>query len=597
MICHTPIVAEYLRTHGMARSLGPAGNPDAGTVVNPRSGNRYEISADGSRLTATFADGGRRTQRLVGRIGAGIFDTSWVGAEADVLSGRLTRRLFFAPVETITDHGLELSPFDLEAGSPGLDMALTDGCLTCHTDSDLSQLSGAASARGASRSSHLFPANALGANAFEEIAPIGCDSCHGDPTAHLAAVTDNVESPPGDVGLPRLAKLSAGAQRDVCARCHLQGEARLDLVGKPPAPDTATPLAGRIPVLVPKVAAGETDDDFRFVGQLERLALSACFRGSPAMTCTSCHLPHRGVRLQGTARFDATCADCHACVSDPGLTVEEVTGRPARTEAGCVDCHVRRSQPFDLPHVRSADHFIRRRIPRPRQDVPHRQFAARDGDLEIHDDGRLTPLLARSGGRRWRSGIHAMGLLSLGRIEEAGQLFAAFPEPGTAAARTPSAPKGLTALETLPDFHQMRALALLASGRPDAALAAFSDALELDPLAAGPRMGRARLRFDRGDPTGAIFDTQVVIENYPLAEQPWLLRARIGERLGHLELTREALDAATQLWPSDPRSWYKLGLLLDQRGESGRARSAFSRARKLQPSLELPGAGPISARE
>ena len=65
-----------------------------------------------------------------------------LGAEVDVVTGKDTGRLFFAPVETITGHGLELSPFELTDKSAGLDLALTDGCLTCHTDSDLARLEG-----------------------------------------------------------------------------------------------------------------------------------------------------------------------------------------------------------------------------------------------------------------------------------------------------------------------------------------------------------------------------------------------------------------------------------------------------------------------
>ena len=42
-----------------------------------------------------------------------------------------------------------------------------------------------------------------------------------------------------------------------------------------------------------------------------------------------------------------------------------MTGGEPRSAAGCVDCHVRRSQPFDLTEVRSADHWIRRRIEPP----------------------------------------------------------------------------------------------------------------------------------------------------------------------------------------------------------------------------------------
>jgi predicted CXXCH cytochrome family protein len=229
--------------------------------------------------------------------------------------------------------------------------------------------------------------------------------------------------PPG-LGVTRLWRLSPGAQRDVCSRCHLQGDARIDLVNG--TVNRTHPIAGQIPVLVPS----GTLVDFRFVGQVERLALSRCFKSSPAMTCTTCHDPHTGVRAQGVESFDKACVACHETLgAHTSLAAAQVTGEPSRSARGCVDCHVRRSQPFDLPHVRTADHFIRRRIERPQHDIPHRQFAAREAELTIFDDSRLRPALERTAGRRWASGVKAMGLVTMGRFAEAAYHFEAFPPP------------------------------------------------------------------------------------------------------------------------------------------------------------------------
>lgn len=183
-----------------------------------------------------------------------------------------------------------------------------------------------------------------------------------------------------------------------------------------------------------------------------------------------------------------------------------------------------------------------------------------------------------------------MGLLTLGRVDEAARHFeGAAPVPGSGSPE-------LTALATRPSFHQMRALALMASGRFEAAAAAFSDALELDPLDPGSLMGRARLYFDTGNVGGAVTDSQMLIDNYPRAEQPWELRVSMAERLGRPDLALAALEESTRRWPSNATSWYKLGLLLEQRGDGARARSAYERAKLLRPSLSLPGAGPVAAR-
>ncbi len=179
-----------------------------------------------------------------------------------------TGRLFFAPVETVGEHGLVLAPFEHAEPGAGADLELTEGCLTCHVTASLTDLPGAATGgRGV-----VFPANALGDDAFEHLPSIGCDACHGDATYHLELMAS--AEPAIATGLLDLGGLPAATQRDVCARCHLQGDSRWSLVDG--APSTGAPLPAQVPVLVPSSAM----TDFRFVGQHERLALSSCFTGS-----------------------------------------------------------------------------------------------------------------------------------------------------------------------------------------------------------------------------------------------------------------------------------------------------------------------------
>jgi hypothetical protein len=311
------------------------------------------------------------------------------------------------------------------------------------------------------------------------------------------------------------------------------------------------------------------------------------------MTCNTCHEPHRGVVAQGIPSFDERCASCHGaaakdapgsagkgCSRPSDLTVESVIGEPARTRAGCVDCHVSRSQPFDLPHVRAADHWIRRRIPRPRLDLPHRDVAESGGALRLFDRERLRPAIDTPAGRRWESGLRAVALVNLGRADEALALFDQFPAPTRATDAPPLEP-----LESQALFHENRALALLAAGRVDQALAAYGDALALEPRSPTLLMGRARLRLLRNDIEGLLHDTQAVIDAYPLAEEPWELRLVLAEKFGRPDLAYEALDQAVLARPSSASHWFKLGKLEEQRGNLAAARRALDRARALQPSV------------
>ena len=604
--CHKDVVDTYLADHAMAASVGPMDGrlkPPPGTVERPAGERRYEITDD-AMLIAHGDDGGQRRQRIVGWIGAGVFDVSWVSEEVDVVSGEPTGRLFFAPVETLREHGNELSPFDLTENGAGFDMGLTQGCVTCHTLTPLTDLSESATLAGSSSLDHVFPNNHLGSNAMAELQPLGCETCHGDAAEHLEVVTEGYDDyGDDDWGIASLGRESAAAQRDVCGRCHLQGDARMDMVQA--RVDASKPLAAQIPVLVPT----RQDDDFRFVGQLERLVQSSCFLESQDMTCSTCHDPHRGVAAQGLASFEAACMACHGegasadgaasteasgCSRAPDLTVEQASGRIARDGQGCVDCHVRRSQPFDLPHVASVDHWIRRRIPPPQDDIPHRQFADPDADLAIYDDGRLAPLFETPEGRRWKDGVEAIGLLTLGRLDDALARFESFPPPGSTAARTPSAPAPLVPLETQVMFHQSRGLTLMSKGRFQEALAAFDDALFIDPQSAPVLLTRAQLRFDLGQVGPALQDTQTVIDLYPKAEQPWDLRATMAERLSRVDLAQVAFEASDARWPSNATQLYKLGLLLRQVGRHEEAEDALQTAYLLDPDLEIGGAGKLA---
>ena len=582
--CHPSVYASYL-SHGMSRSLGKVDQPPTGKVSHPKTGWQYEMRRQGdtSYLTAIAPDGGVRSQKVVGQIGAGIFDISYATAELHPATGEPVNRLFFAPVETVTGHGLELSPFEMSERPSAVNMALTEGCLTCHTDSSPASLPGA-SANG----QWIDPGHALGVDAFDHLQPLGCEACHGSARKHLRLVSGLEE---GDgLGLEVLAELSPARQRDVCARCHLQGDVRFQMVKGRPSLDK--PLAAQFPTLV----TATPGDDFRFVGQLERLSLSKCFEAVPEMTCTTCHDPHTSFQQQGVASFERACAECHepsreasgsarvSCSRSPELTVQAVTGAPARGELGCVDCHVRQSEPFDLPGIATTDHYIRKSIPR-REKMAFRSVTTPGGDLKLWDDGRLEKLLSTAGGKLWQDGLLAMAYMQIGRFEEALALFDRFPSPGSSKAIQPSAPAPLEAVETWPTFHQLRGMALLGAQRLEAARAAFGDALRLDPDHPGALMGRARMAMVTGDSVQTMHDTQRMIETYPLSEAPWQLRAVIAQRLGRGDFQIKALEEMVRRWPSDARSWLQLATLYRAAGAEAQAAQAAEQVLRLQPSL------------
>ncbi len=581
--CHSAIVRQYQRDHAMARSLGPVDTPPTpGRVENPRNGMRYELSVDGrdrAWLSATYPHGGTRRQQIVGRIGAGVHDVSWATTEVDVITSEPTDRLFFAPVEHITGKGLTLSPFEQSDRGPtaAMDKVLTTACLRCHSQTDVTTLPSSAAARG-----RVHPAHQLGADAFDHLEPLGCAACHGDATRHLElmrrpeGLRRALEGDDTDLGLRRLASLDPGLQRDVCARCHLDGDAHLDLTRG--AFDPSRPLEAQEPNFRIRP---DDPDDFRFVGQWERLMESACFKGSPSMTCTSCHQPHSGVAAQGLTSFDTACMSCHSspeptCSRSPELTVQTVTGEAARSREGCVDCHVRRSQPFDLPHVRTADHRIRRRIAPP-ETLPYRKNAGKDGSLEALTDGRLEAALATPAGRRWREGTSALAAFGLGRAEQAVRHLTAFDALPAVAGNDL-----FVDLESLPQFQILRARLASTTGEGDT-LQRLEAVLKLDPADPFTRLTLARRHLEMGELDAAWQKTEQVLADFPNDEHAYFLRVKIAEKRGDPEAIRQALESFVKLWPSDPVAWRKLARFRAGAGDEPGARRAWARAQRLRP--------------
>ncbi len=578
--CHARIVEDFLG-HAMSDSLGPADAPPSGTLRQPKTGATYAFVRENGRteLHARGADGALRRQLVVGRIGAGRVDTSWVTTELDP-DGAPTGHLFFAPVESMVGHGLVLSPFEQSAHPVGLDQPVTARCLGCHTNADVEASVAARPADGPA-----WPRHRLGAELFTTLPALDCASCHGDARGHAARMLDPRAAPDEPVGLPRLSELPAPRQRDVCARCHLEGDGFLPLAPLPPS----GPIDGELPALRPTLVPARPGEDFRFVGQVERLALSACQQRSGQLTCTSCHAPHRSVAAQGVESFDAACRRCHAdgadCARPPDLSVLAASGRPARSPDGCVDCHVRRSQPFDIPGLVSADHWVRRRIAPPAT-APARHVADPGGPLTVFDDGRLREAFATDAGRRWVEALAALGLAKQQRWDEAAATLDGFPPPGSDAARAPTSPAGLPPLERWPEFHFVRGSVLQTLGRAAEAEAAYGDALALDPRHPEARLDRAALALERGELRGALADAELLLTLWPGSEKPWNLRAIAAARGGELPAAAGALSQSVLAWPGDAAVWHELGRMALRLSAGPAARAALAQAARLAPSRE-----------
>ncbi len=579
--CH-PGVVERWSKHGMSRAF-TAVDPAAIAALasaewtDARNGFTYRVAAKDGRATLIERRDGPpgfpphlRERPIVGIVGAGRFDRSLV-LERD-------GALFFAPVELSTSAGLVPAPHQELDPRSRLSFPLTRECLDCHATP---------------RPAPAWPLHRAEGVTFTGL---DCTACHGDARRHVAEH--------GAAGtIARLRDLAPARQLDVCARCHLQGDARIELTrDDDPAFAPGDDLFARRAAFVARAPTAE----FGFVSAADRLALSRCFTKSDGrLTCTSCHDPHESAAERDAARVDRSCLACHASSAPKCSRPADTAASPA-PDRGCATCHMPRAAPHDLRHVRVTDHWIRKTIPAPteRGEPSAIRFAtARDGDVarfrwplpgEAAADGDEDALAL------------AMASVHLGHPERALPAFA----PRDEGAKFPAR------LDRLPLFHFMRARAFEAAGRNAEAIAAYRAALERDPRDPESRTNLGRLLALAGSAEAEPLLVRLA-SDFPSAAAPWrnlaASAAAHGDRDRYLRCLEEALKRDSDLpavWlelgrtrlsardfaggldalrsaigadPDLPGAWTWLGVALFQTGEKRAARAAFTEALRRDP--------------
>ena len=352
---------------------------------------------------------------------------------------------------------------------------------------------------------------------------VSCERCHGSGIAHVEAQSGGGD--PGPIFHP--GRLSPAEQVAFCGQCHRQ-----------PTDFEPRDILARDPLLARHAGAS--------------LMMSACFRESrpeSTITCTECHDPHRP-EPAGPERTRAVCSRCHE--DAPSLHRQT----PVAAEADCAACHLpTESEAFHgTPFT---DHWIRlpgtpptpgsaagrrelawleelykRRMPE--ENPPAKTARLRTGLAELlhirgaRSEAQVLLREALALGADYQTRLKAGALLrDGGRTAEALTIFR------DASAERPQTPHAFyelgdllldtgdysgavaplaTAAELSPDsagVHAALGAALLGADRPAEAVAAFRDALEIEPAmpaALGPLAGilAAHPRRDLRDPAEAV---------------------------------------------------------------------------------------------
>lgn len=141
---------------------------------------------------------------------------------------------------------------------------------------------------------------------------VRCEACHGPGATHIAKIESGaVQAAKAAIDNP--ARLTPAALMTYCGGCH-----------RPPSSDGE---------------AIDWRDPWNVRHQPIYLSQSACFQKSAeGLTCMRCHDPHRPVRRNEPAYYNARCADCHTLDQRPPAAV-------CRPEPGCASCHMPGVQP------------------------------------------------------------------------------------------------------------------------------------------------------------------------------------------------------------------------------------------------------------
>jgi len=433
---------------------------------------------------------------------------------------------------------------------------------------------------------------------------IDCQRCHGAGAKHVG-VAQTAGAKLADIrgSILNPARLPPALQMDVCMQCHLEptsGElpALIRLFNRGPFSFVpGEPLSNFLLAFDHAPGTGH-DDKFEIVNSSAyRLRQSQCFLKSGAMTCTTCHDPHKAVRgAEAVGHYSEVCRQCHGSTFD---AVVSAGRHPAATE--CTRCHMQKRRTEDVVHAVMTDHFIQRRPPveGPLADLPERHPPAVESyrgevvpyypsPLPRTDENALYRAVAQVALRNnlEKGSPELAQEIARVRPREA-EFYMALGDAWQNGGKARDAADAYEhALRLRPDFPRglvELAGALKASKQLPRAAETLKRAIQVAP-------GNAPAWFQSGAVDYALGRTAEAVEKMEkaIALDPDLSGGHTGLaeilwRTGKIDRAEEELRKALRLDPYDATAYDLMGRVLAGKSQTAEALFDFERATRLRP--------------
>lgn len=405
---------------------------------------------------------------------------------------------------------------------------------------------------------------------------IDCQRCHGPGGKHIRVVqTAGAKAEDVRASIVNPARLSPTLQMDVCMQCHLEptSSALPSLIRRfnrgPFSFVPGEPLSNFLLAFDHAPGTGH-DDKFEIVGSSAyRLRQSQCFlksndgTGTKALTCLTCHDPHRIPRGEAaTAHYNEVCRQCHAAAFNAKVSAGAHT-----TSTECVACHMPKRRTDDVVHAVMTDHKIQRRPPARDllAELPERHPTAAE---EYH--GEVVPYYPKALPRTGEYPLYR----AVAQVALRNNLQQGIADLTREVTRVP--PRDSEFYMALGDARQ-------SSGKPQEAVAAYEQALRL------------RLDFPRGllslasalKGAGQTPRAEAILKRAtqiaPASPAAWFQYGTVDYALGRIEEAIKKMEKGIALDPELPGEHTGLAELLVATGKANRAEAALQEALRIDP--------------